>query len=82
MGWAQAGALNKPIADAVMKLSKNELAAMPVQTGFGWHVLRLEDTRPFSAPPLAQLQPQIRQALEQRAIEAHIVQLRQKAKVD
>ncbi len=35
----------KPFGDAVKGLKKGEITPEPVQTQYGWHIIKLEDTR-------------------------------------
>lgn len=82
LGWTPAGALHPGILAAVQTLSKGQLANAPVNTPAGWHVLRLEDSRPFAPPALDALQGQIRQTLERAAAQTYVNTLRQQAKVN
>ena len=34
----------KPFGDAVKGLKKGEITPEPVQTQYGWHIIKLEDT--------------------------------------
>lgn len=79
--WVNAGNLLTTLAEAVGKLSKGKLAAAPIQTPNGWHVVQLEDVRPFKAPTLEETKPQSVQILRQKALEERVKALRAKAKV-
>lgn len=79
--WVPAGTLVPAIAQEVAKLAKGQTTTSPISTPSGFHVIRLEDRRPFNLPPLAQLQNQIKQNLESQAVDAHIKQLRNQAQV-
>ncbi len=81
MSWVPVGALNPVIAQEAAKLTKGQTSKQPVQTPAGFHVLRLEDSRPLNMPSLEQLQPQILRNLENQAVEAHVRQLREQALV-
>ena len=81
MPWVAQGALLPEIAQAVAKLSKGQMTATPVKGPAGYHIFRLEDTRPFKAPELAQVQGQIKRNLEAQAVNAHIQKLREQASV-
>jgi peptidyl-prolyl cis-trans isomerase C len=63
------------------KLEKGKFTEAPVQTQFGWHVIRLDDVREAKAPPLEQVKPQIQQELERRRIQDLQKDLRAKAKI-
>ena len=51
LDWQSPAAYNKAIAAAVAGLKKGELAAEPVKTPAGYHVIKLEDTRPAQMFP-------------------------------
>lgn len=81
LDWNVAGTFVKPFSDAMVKLEKGQITEAPVQTQFGWHVIRLDDTRDAKAPPLEQLKPQIVQELQRRRIQELQTSLRAKAKI-
>ena len=66
LGWFTPDHMVKPFADAVVALKPGDYTATPVQTQFGWHVIKLEETRPLAAPPFDN--PQIKQQLEQMVL--------------
>lgn len=82
LGWAPVGAVNPTVLDAVRAMTKGQLASAPVNTAAGWHVFRVEAVRPFTPPALGAMQGQIRQALERKAVDAYVVNLRLQAKID
>jgi peptidyl-prolyl cis-trans isomerase C len=81
LDWNVPSTFVKPFADAMTKLEKGKFTEAPVQTQFGWHVIRLDDVREAKAPPLEQVKPQIQQELERRRIQDLQKDLRAKAKI-
>ncbi len=81
LDWNVPDTFVEPFAKALAALEKGKLTTQPVQTQFGWHVIRLDDVREVQAPPLEQVKPQIRQALERRKLQELQESLRKKAKV-
>jgi peptidyl-prolyl cis-trans isomerase C len=81
LDWAGAGAYVKPFSDAMVKLDKGQMTEAPVQSQFGWHVIKVDDTRDAQFPPLEQVAPQIREALQQQKAAAFAEQLRKGAKI-
>jgi peptidyl-prolyl cis-trans isomerase C len=81
LDWAAPDAYVKPFADALQGLKKGELTEIPVQTQFGWHVIRLDDVRETQFPPLEQVAPQIREALQQQKVQAFVAGLSKGAKI-
>jgi peptidyl-prolyl cis-trans isomerase C len=72
----------KPFSDVVANLQKGATSNTPVQTQFGWHVIKLVDTR--AAQPLAydKLKDGLQKNLQQRNLEKLMSDLRSKAKID
>jgi peptidyl-prolyl cis-trans isomerase C len=81
LDWAGPGAYVKPFGDAMVKLEKGKTTDAPVQSQFGWHVIRVDDVREAQFPPLEQVAPQIREALQQQRVGAFAEELRKKAKI-
>ena len=48
----------KEFEDVVMGMEAGAISA-PVQTQFGWHVIRLNETRMKDAPPLADVREEL-----------------------
>ncbi|MCF8177034.1 MAG: peptidylprolyl isomerase [Sulfuritalea sp.] len=83
LDWAKPGSFVPPFSAAMVKLEKGKFTDAPVKSDFGWHVIQLDDTRPFQLPPLdQQAKGQIGQQLTQRVVQQHIDDLRAKAKVE
>lgn len=82
LGYFQRGQMVAPFAEAAFSLEPGTYTAEPVQTQFGWHVILVEDKRTNEPPSLQDLEPQLRQQLEQDAIQAHLAELREGAEIE
>jgi len=80
LGWFGAGQMVAPFEEAVMALEVGAVSD-PVQTQFGWHVIKLDDTRPRARPTLDQLRGQIIRQLETAAVEAEVTKLESEADI-
>ena len=82
LGWFSPATMVKPFSDAVAGLQKGAVSATPAQTQFGWHVIKLVDSR--SAQPLAydKVKDGLQKNLQQRNLEKMMSDLRTKAKID
>jgi peptidyl-prolyl cis-trans isomerase C len=67
---------------AMTKLKKGEMTETPVKTQFGYHIIRLEDTREAQFPAFDDVKGQIKQRLEQVKLQKYQEDLRAKAKTD
>ncbi len=68
LGWFSAGMMVEPFEQAVMGMEAGQVSD-PVQTQFGWHVIRLNETRIKAAPPLDEVRGELEGELQQQAIE-------------
>lgn len=82
LDWTLPANLEKPFADAMVKLEKGRMTEAPVRTRFGFHVIRLEDMRAVDFPPLAQVRQQLQQLVVQQRVESLVRELRAKAKIE
>ena len=69
-------------SQAMIKLKKGEMTQEPVKSQFGYHILRLDDTREAQFPPLADVKGQLKQRMEQQKLAAFRDEIRAKAKTD
>jgi peptidyl-prolyl cis-trans isomerase C len=67
---------------ALMTLKKGEVTPEPVKTQYGFHIIKLEDTRESTFPPLEDVKPQIQKNLEQKRSAQIREDLRSSAKTD
>ena len=81
LDWATPDTYVKEFSEAMVALQKGRFTEKPVRTQFGYHIIRLDDVRTSTPPPLAQVSQQIRQDLERARIERLQQTLRAKAKV-
>jgi len=82
LGWFTLARMAKPFGDAVKGLKKGEMTATPVQTQFGWHVIKLEDTRETSPPPFEQVKQQVSNGVMQKKLQTYVDGLKKTAKIE
>ncbi len=82
LGWFSPAGMVKPFSTAVTALQKNTVAATPVQTQFGWHVIKLIDTRTTQVPPYDKVKDGLERTLQQRKLEKMMLSLKEKSKID
>jgi peptidyl-prolyl cis-trans isomerase C len=81
LGWNVPSNFVPPFADAMTHLKKGQISA-PVQSQFGWHIIKLEDTRSLNVPPFEQVKPNLMQRLQQQSVQKVIADLRKDAKIE
>ena len=67
---------------AMAKLKKGEMTDVAVKSQFGYHIIRLDDTRDATFPAFDDVKAQIKQRLEQVVMQNYQDELRAKAKTD
>jgi peptidyl-prolyl cis-trans isomerase C len=67
---------------AMVALKKGEMTEAPVKTQYGYHIIRLEDTREAQFPEFNAVKPQIEQRLAQTKLQKFQEDLRKSAKTD
>ncbi len=81
LGWVAAEQMVKPISEVVTKLAKGTHAKTPLQTGAGWMVLQLEDTRDTTPPAFDEVKAALTQELQREAVARYVGELRKAGKV-
>jgi peptidyl-prolyl cis-trans isomerase C len=66
LGWIAASQIIPPIRSVVANLSKGAFFNEPVQSNKGWHVVQLEDKRPFAPPAFEEIKNRLRQGMIQK----------------
>lgn len=80
LGWFGEGMMVGPFEAAVKELKAGEVSG-PVQTQFGWHVIKLNEVRAKEAPALDEVRAQIEQQVQGTAVESRITELVESADV-
>ncbi|HHL20511.1 MAG TPA: peptidylprolyl isomerase [Aliiroseovarius sp.] len=82
LGWFSKGMMVEPFETAVIALEPGQVAQEPVQTQFGWHVIKLNEVREKAAPPLSEVAEELVQKLQDDAIEAALKTLEDGANIE
>jgi peptidyl-prolyl cis-trans isomerase C len=81
LGWFNPSNMVPEFAEAVIKLKDNSFTKAPVQTQFGWHIIKRASSRAGAPPSFEQIKPRINAMLEQKSIKEYLDALRKKAKI-
>lgn len=81
LGWFSPARMVPPFARAVSEMKKDTYSKKPVKTNFGYHVIKLEDTRKSEPPKYEDVKKQLEASLNQKRIQKYVSKLRDKAKV-
>lgn len=81
LGWFGLGRMVEPFEEAVTALEPGEIGG-PVETQFGWHVIRLEETRVTEPPSLEEVRPELENQIRQQRLAAELDALREAAEIE
>ncbi len=82
LDWANEQSYVPEFSKAMTALKKGEMTQTPVKSQFGYHIIKLEDTRQAQFPPLEEVKPQIQQRLGQTRLAQFREDIKNKAKTD
>lgn len=80
LGWFGTGMMVPEFEAAVIALEVGAVSA-PVQTQFGWHVIKLNESRVKAAPALEEVRQELEGRIRQEAIDARIQELSANAEI-
>lgn len=81
LGWFTKDRMVPEFGEAASKMKPGEISE-PVKTQFGWHIIKLDETRPKTFPPLDQVKEQVARYVVQKAQSELVMKLRQGAKIE
>ena len=82
LGWFSLDQMVEPFANAVAALAPGELGDEPVESQFGWHIIKLEGVRQSPPPSFEQMRPELEDRIRRQAITTRIDELRANANVE
>ena len=81
LDWASPASYVPEFSKAMVALKKGEVTQTPVKSQFGYHVIKLEETRPAKVPAFDEVKQQVAEQLQQRKLAAFREELMAKAKI-
>jgi peptidyl-prolyl cis-trans isomerase C len=82
LDWSDRRAFVPEFSEALAALKKGETTRTPVKTQFGYHVIRLDDTRQPQLPPLDAVRGEIVKQLQQQRVREAVTAARAGAKIE
>ena len=82
LGWFKRAQMVPRFEKAAFSLNKNEITQLPVQTQFGWHVIKIFDKRIPEAPSYENMKSKLIQDLERKIVSKKIQDLRNDALIE
>jgi len=82
IGYFTKAAMVPEFAEAAFAMAVGEVSKAPVQTQFGWHVIKVEDRRPTPVSTLDEMREEIVAGLQQAVVDDNIAELRKDRKIE
>jgi peptidyl-prolyl cis-trans isomerase C len=82
LGFFKRGDMVPEFAEAAFSLSAGQTSAQPVQSPFGWHVIRAEERRTAPPPAFDEVRDSLRQQMFEEAVNGVVERVRGAAKVE
>jgi len=82
LGYFPRTAMVKPFAEAAFAMKVGEISDKPVKTDFGYHIIKLEDRRKSSPPPMAEVKDELTAQVGQEIAAKMIKDMEAKAKIE
>lgn len=80
LGWFGTGMMVPEFETAVASLEAGEISA-PVQTQFGWHVVKLNESRISAPPALEDVRADLEEELRRQRVDAYLAELTEAAEI-
>ncbi len=82
LDWGPAGRYVPEFGNAMRALQKGQTTPNAIKTQFGWHVIRLDDSREMKQPSFDEVKENFRQRAQQEIVGKLVGDLRSKAKIE
>jgi peptidyl-prolyl cis-trans isomerase C len=88
LGWINQGMVVPEFFEGVTALKKGQISAAPVKTDYGFHVIKVDDARPFKIPSYDEFiadkraRANLFRKIQDERVEALAKELKAKAKID
>ena len=80
MGWFGTGQMVPEFENAVKDMEVGAVST-PIKTQFGWHVIKLNDTRSKDAPKIDDVRADLEQQVRMETVDAYIAKLTEGATI-
>ena len=82
LDWGPAGRYVPEFGNAMKALAKGQTSDTPVKSPFGFHIIRLDDSRDMKVPKFDEVKDNLRQRSQQEQVSRLVQDLKSKAKID
>lgn len=82
LGWLSPAQMLRPFRETLPNMETGTYSKTPVESEYGWHILRLDDTRIIPPPTFESVQDQLRRQVQSEIISNYIAKLRENSRIE
>ena len=82
LGWFTLETMVKPFGDAILALQPGQMTDAPVQSQFGWHIIKLEESRNPTPPKFDDVKDRVKTLVQRKRLQNYLDELRKTAKIE
>jgi len=82
LGWIRPETMVPEFANALTQLNTGEYSQTPVQSRFGWHIIKLNQTRDLTPPTFEDSKERLKSILANKAAQVYLAGIREKSTVN
>ncbi len=82
LGWFEPAQMVQPFADAVRAMEIGKISDTPVETQFGWHIIRLNDSREVAPPEFDAVRANVERFVKNQRVQEYVNSLREGATIE
>ncbi|MDQ2069158.1 foldase protein PrsA [Natronospira bacteriovora] len=82
LGWFNADQMVPPFAEAVRRTEVGTVRDEVVETNFGWHLVKVVDSRDGDAPAMEEVREDLVNRIRQEKVQRYVSELRENAEVE
>ena len=82
LGWFSSEAMPAAFAKTIKKQKQGTHSQKPVKTQFGYHIIKLEESRKRQLRKYDEVKSQIQQLIQTQRLKEYVIKLRNKAKIE
>lgn len=82
LGYFAPGQMVPEFEKAAFALNVGQYTKEPVQSQFGWHIIKLEESRATAAPPFEEVKDRVKVFVQRKKLQTYLDDLRKNAKIE
>ena len=82
LGWGSPDLYVPEFSAAVQEITAGEIGVEPIKSQFGWHIIRVDESRPVAVPELDNMRDNLKRIVEGEKVQKRLEELRAKSQIE